>query len=191
MELIEGESLADRLAQGPLPLDQALQLGIEIADALEQGPSPGHRASRSEARERDADETRREAARLRPRAASTRRRRRRRSSLLPTQQHSLTQAGTVLGTFQYMSPEQLEGSEADARTDIFAFGALLYEMVTGRKAFEGKSQASLISSIMAGTPPPITSLQPMTPPALERVIKTCLTRIPTIAGRRRRISRPS
>ena len=84
----------------------------------------------------------------------------------------------MLGTFQYMSPEQLEGRDADARTDIFAFGALLYEAVTGRKAFESKSQASLISAIMAGTPPPISATQPLTPPALDRVIQKCLAKDP-------------
>ena len=90
----------------------------------------------------------------------------------------LTQEGTILGTFQYMAPEQLEGREADARTDIFAFGAVLYEMATGRKAFSGTSQASLISAIMKEEPAPIATLQPMTPPALERVVRTCLAKDP-------------
>jgi serine/threonine protein kinase len=90
----------------------------------------------------------------------------------------LTKAGTILGTVQYMAPEQLEGKDADARTDLFAFGAVLYEMVTGRKAFEGNSQASLISAIMSAEPPALATLQPMTPPALERVVKTCLTKDP-------------
>jgi dipeptidyl aminopeptidase/acylaminoacyl peptidase len=99
---------------------------------------------------------------------------------LPTMaspQH-LTQQGTILGTFQYMAPEQLEGGEADARSDIFAFGAVLYEMATGRKAFDGKSQASLIGSILRDTPPPASSLAPMTPPALDRVVATCLAKDP-------------
>jgi serine/threonine protein kinase len=91
---------------------------------------------------------------------------------------AMTNPGTILGTFQYMAPEQLEAKEADARTDLFAFGAVLYEMVTGRKAFEGKSQASLISAIMSSQPPPITELQPMTPPALESVVRTCLAKDP-------------
>src|SRR5262249_29134770 len=90
----------------------------------------------------------------------------------------LTQEGTILGTFQYMAPEQLEGKEADARTDIFAFGAVLYEMATGKKAFSGTSQASLISAIMKEDPTPIAQLQPMTPPALGRVVKTCLAKDP-------------
>src|SRR5207253_11400147 len=86
----------------------------------------------------------------------------------------LTERGTVLGTFQYMAPEQLEGGEADARSDTFAFGAVLYETATGRKAFDGKSQASVIGSILKENPPPVSTLAPMTPPALDRVIATCL-----------------
>ena len=99
---------------------------------------------------------------------------------LPTmaQPTPLTQKGTILGTFQYMAPEQLEGGEADARSDIFAFGAVLYEMATGRKAFEGKSQASLIGSILKDQPPAVSSLAPMTPPALDRVVATCLAKDP-------------
>src|SRR5262249_33294170 len=96
---------------------------------------------------------------------------------LPTKQ-ALTQEGTILGTFQYMAPEQLEGKDADARTDIFALGAVLYEMATGRKAFTGASQASLISSIMTAEPPSISSAQPMSPPALDRVVRTCLAKDP-------------
>ena len=97
---------------------------------------------------------------------------------LPTQNGSLTGAGTILGTFQYMAPEQLEGKDADARTDIFAFGAVVYEMATGRKAFEGESQASLIGAIMTSNPPPISTLQPMTPPALDHIVKRCLDKDP-------------
>src|SRR5262249_5146787 len=91
---------------------------------------------------------------------------------------NLTEAGTILGTFQYMAPEQLEGKEADARTDIFALGAVLYEMATGKKAFAGASQASLIAAILERAPAPIPTVQPMTPPALDRVVKTCLAKDP-------------
>ena len=96
---------------------------------------------------------------------------------LPTQQ-GLTQEGTILGTFQYMAPEQLEGKEADARTDIFAFGAVLYEMATGRKAFSGASQASLISAIMKEDPKSISAVEPASPAALDRVVRTCLAKDP-------------
>ena len=88
----------------------------------------------------------------------------------------MTAKGAILGTLQYMSPEQLEGKEADARSDILAFGAMLYEMATGKKAFQGKTQASLIASILASQPPPMISLQPMTPVALDRAVKKCMAK---------------
>ena len=96
----------------------------------------------------------------------------------PTISSGLTATGTILGTVQYMAPEQLEGKETDARTDIFAYGAVVYEMVTGRKAFEGQSQASVIAAILEHEPPPISSLQRMAPPALDRAIKKCLAKDP-------------
>src|SRR5262249_46530933 len=91
---------------------------------------------------------------------------------------SLTAQGTILGTFQYMAPEQLEGLEADARTDIFAFGAVVYEMVTGRKAFEGKTSASLFGAILKDQPPPLSAVQPVTPAALDRTVRRCLAKEP-------------
>ena len=176
MELLDGESLAQRLIRGPLPLEQALRHAIEIADALSKAHRQGivHRdlkpanvmLTKQGAKLLDFGLARVGVA---AQASS--------ASFLPTQE-ALTQQGTLLGTFQYMAPEQLEGREADARTDIFAFGALLYEMVTGRKAFEGKSQASLVVSIMSGTPPPISAVQPMTPPSLDRVVRVCLAKDP-------------
>ena len=98
--------------------------------------------------------------------------------MLERQDQKLTEKGVVLGTFQYMAPEQLEGKEADARTDIFALGAVIYEMVTGKTAFSGNNRTSLITAILASEPLAMTSLQPLTPPALERVVKTCLAKDP-------------
>ena len=92
--------------------------------------------------------------------------------------NAITAQGTILGTLQYMAPEQVEGKEVDARTDIFAFGAVVYEMATGKKAFEGKSQASVMAKILEADPPSMSSLQPMTPPALDRVVKRCLAKEP-------------
>jgi serine/threonine-protein kinase len=179
MELLEGQSLADLLAKGPLPTEQVLRFGTEIADALDRAHRAGivHRdlkpgnvmvtksgvklldfglAKVAAAREADSDLT-----------------------SLPTRvaaSQPLTEKGTVMGTFQYMSPEQLEGKPADARTDIFSLGCVLYEMATGKKAFTGTSQASLISAILRDQPRPISELSPLAPPALERLIKTCLTK---------------
>jgi Tol biopolymer transport system component/predicted Ser/Thr protein kinase len=177
MELLEGETLSQRLAKGPLPLEQALRYGIEIADALDKAHRQGivHRdlkpanvmLTRSGVKLLDFGLAKAVAS---PSEKSS-------LTSLPTQQ-GLTQEGTILGTFQYMAPEQLEGKEADARTDIFAFGASLYEMATGRKAFSGTSQASLISSIMTAHPPSISAAQPMSPPALDRVVRGCLTKDP-------------
>ncbi len=179
MEYTEGQTLADRLARGPLPLDQTLRCGVEIADALDRAHRQGivHRdlkpanvmLTRSGVKLLDFGLAK--AMETSPVSGLT---------ALPTAVGSpaLTEEGTILGTFQYMAPEQLEGREADARTDIFAFGAVLYEMAAGRKAFAATSQASLISAIMSSDPPPLASLQPMTPPALDRVVRTCLAKNP-------------
>src|SRR5665213_2692064 len=94
------------------------------------------------------------------------------AAAMTTMAGPLTAAGSIVGTFQYMAPEQIEGEPADTRADLFAFGAVLYEMLTGRKAFEGKSQAGLLSAILKDDPAPVTVLQPMTPPALGRIIRT-------------------
>ncbi|HEY6050449.1 MAG TPA: protein kinase, partial [Thermoanaerobaculia bacterium] len=100
------------------------------------------------------------------------------ATAIPTELAPLTEAGTILGTFQYMAPEQLEGKEADPRTDIFALGALLYEMATGKKAFSGTSQPSLISSIMTSEPPAISTIEPRTPPLFEHIVQRCLAKGP-------------
>src|SRR5262249_11809105 len=99
-------------------------------------------------------------------------------SVLPTEPAPMTAAGAILGTFQYMAPEQVEGKEADARSDLFALGAVIYEMATGKKAFEGGSQASLIAARLDREPPPMSSLQPLTPKLLERVVRQCLAKAP-------------
>jgi Tol biopolymer transport system component len=178
MELLEGETLADRLQKGPLPLEQVVRWGAQIADALERAHRQGvvHRdlkpgnvvLTRTGAKLLDFGLARSSGAAA---AASG-------STETATEVRPLTTAGTVLGTFQYMAPEQLEGAEADARADIFALGAVLYEMATGRPAFEGKNRASLIAAILSSEPPPISQVATMTPPALDRVVRTCLAKDP-------------
>jgi serine/threonine protein kinase/Tol biopolymer transport system component len=182
MEYLEGETLADRLGKGSVPVEQSLKIGIEIADALDSAHKSGivHRdlkpgnvmLTRSGVKLLDFGLAKLHAPVAGAVSAVT---------SLPTalqESQPLTTRGTILGTFQYMSPEQLEGGEADARSDLFAFGCVLYEMLTGQKAFTGKSQASLIGSIMNTDPPPVSSLQPMIPPALDRVVKGCLAKEP-------------
>ncbi len=178
MEYLEGETLAHRLEKGPLPPEQVLRYGIETADALDKAHRQGitHRdlkpsnimLTKSGAKVLDFGL----AKAVAPRTAASG------TSGSTTLSSPLTMEGTILGTCQYMAPEQLEGKEADARSDIFAFGAVLYEMATGRKAFEGKTQASLIAAIMERDPAPLSTLQPLAPPALNRLIKTCLGKDP-------------
>ncbi|MDQ5871099.1 MAG: serine/threonine-protein kinase [Acidobacteriota bacterium] len=178
MEYLEGETLADRLARGPLPIEQVLRWGCEIADALDKAHRSGivHRdlkpgnvmLTKSGVKLLDFGLARV----LAPASAATQ------LTALPTQALALTQEGTLLGTLQYMAPEQLEAKEADARTDIFALGALLYEMATGTKAFAGASQASLIGSILRDEPRPISDVVPLTPAALDRIVRTCLAKDP-------------
>ena len=167
MEFLEGETLADRLAKGALPMEQALKIGIETAGALDAAHKSGivHRDLKpgnimlTKSGVKLLDFGLAKLATPDKQAVSQ-------ATSMPTalqQSQPLTSRGTILGTFQYMAPEQLEGGEADARSDIFAFGCVLYEMLTGQKAFTGKSQASLISSIMGSDPPPISSIQPMIP----------------------------
>jgi Tol biopolymer transport system component len=178
MEYLEGETLAARLEKGPLPLEQVLKFGMEIADALDKAHRQGiiHRdlkpgnimLTKSGAKLLDfglAKAATPVASGMTLTAAVTR-------------TTPVTQQGTIVGTFQYMSPEQVEGKEVDARSDIFSFGAALYEMLTGRRAFPGKSQLSVASAILEKDPEPISTLRPLTPPALERAVKRCLEKDP-------------
>jgi serine/threonine protein kinase len=177
MEFLEGHTLAHRLRGNGLPLDEALRIAIQLADALDKAHRQNivHRAlkpanivlTKSGAKIVDFGLAKLVADGRGPIGATG----------LPT--HTpMTAEGTILGTLQYMAPEQLEGKEADPRADIFAFGAIVYEMVTGRRSFDGQSQASLIAAILDRDPPAMSTLQPMTPSSLERVIRKCLAKDP-------------
>jgi serine/threonine protein kinase len=177
MEYLEGETLQARLGKGPLPVGEVLRYGVQIAEALAQAHWQG--VSHRDLKPGNIILTKKGAklldfglAKLREPVTNAD------GATLTAVPNELTKEGTILGTFQYMSPEQLEGKEADSRSDIFAFGAVLYEMATGRKAFEGKSQASLIGAIMSSEPPPVSSLQRMSPPLLDHVVKKCLAKDP-------------
>jgi eukaryotic-like serine/threonine-protein kinase len=180
MELLEGETLAARLTRGALPPEQTLRFGQEIADALDKAHRQGivHRdlkpgnvmLTKSGVKLLDFGLAKLRMAESKSVAS--------RLSALPTEGAQLTAEGTILGTLQYMAPEQVEGKEADARTDIFALGTVLYEMATGRMAFSGRSQASLIAAILDHEPEPVSVIQPMSPPALDRVVKKCLAKDP-------------
>jgi Tol biopolymer transport system component/tRNA A-37 threonylcarbamoyl transferase component Bud32 len=178
MQYLDGQTLADRLKKGALPITDALTTAIQIAEALDKAHRSGitHRdlkpgnimLTKAGAKLLDFGLAKTRASVVGETGLS----------MLPTTPPSLTSQGAILGTFQYMAPEQLEGQEADARTDIFAFGAVVYEMLTGRKAFEGKSHASLISAIMSSDPPPFSTLQPLAPPGLDQVVNRCLAKKP-------------
>jgi serine/threonine-protein kinase len=188
MEHLAGESLAERLKRGPVPLAQALDVAAQIAEALDAAHKHGivHRdlkpgnvmlttggAGRSgvmSAKLLDFGLAKLTGHGERPALVC--------GATAPTMTAPVTARGTILGTLPYMAPEQLEGKEADARTDLWALGAILYEMVTGRRAFEGDSQVSLIGNIMNAEPAGLATLQPLTPPALERVVKKCLAKRP-------------
>jgi Tol biopolymer transport system component len=185
MELVEGETLAARLARGALPVAELLKLGGQIADALDRAHRAGvvHRdlkpgnvmLAKSGAKLMDFGLAR--ATGLTGPAVGS-------GATVaamtqsPTIAQALTAEGTIVGTFQYLSPEQLEGREADARSDLWALGCVLYEMASGRRAFEGRSQASLIASIMHTQPPPVSQVAPLSPPALERLVAACLAKDP-------------
>jgi serine/threonine protein kinase len=191
MEHVDGEPLDVRLQKGPLPLKQSLECAMQICDALEKAHRAGiiHRdlkpsniiLTAAGAKLLDfglakpvlgfaAPAT--DKANLTPSTPTMN------ISMLTAAPAALTQQGTVVGTFQYMAPEILQGRDATARSDIFSFGCVLYEMITGRRAFEGKSQLSVMTAILEKDPEPLAQLQPATPPALDYVVQTCLEKNP-------------
>jgi eukaryotic-like serine/threonine-protein kinase len=177
MECVEGETLAKRLEKGPLPQEQGLRVAAQIAEALDKAHRSGiaHRdlkpgnimLTATGAKLLDFGLAK-ELAPLANLATLT--------TALPTS--PVTQQGTIVGTFQYMSPEQVEGKEVDGRSDIFSLGAVLYEMLTGKRAFEGKTQLSVASAILEREPEPLSDAKPTTPPALEHAIRRCLAKDP-------------
>jgi len=182
MEFLEGETLADRLRKGPLPLPQFFKIGIEICEGLETAHRNGvvHRdlkpsnimLTKGGAKLMDFG-----LAKPAVHVATSV------SGLsvtvsTPAASPPLTAQGTVLGTFQYMSPEQAEGREADARSDTFSLGTVFYEMLTGKRAFEGKTAASVMAAVLERDPAPVSSMQPAIPAALDRTVKTCLAKDP-------------
>jgi serine/threonine protein kinase len=175
MECVEGEALSKRLEKGPLPFDQTLRFGAQIAEALDRAHRSGivHRdlkpgnimLTASGAKLLDFGLAK-QSTPLADLATMT--------AVSPTS--PVTQQGTIVGTFQYMSPEQVEGKEVDGRSDIFSLGAVLYEMLTGKRAFEGKTQLSVASAILEREPESLTTIKPFTPPALEHAIQRCLAK---------------
>ena len=176
MECLEGETLADRLNRGPLSVEEVLRYGAQVADALDKAHQQGviHRDLKpgnimlTKAGAKVLDFGLAKQAQATSASASV--------LTAMTAGKPLTVEGTIVGTYQYMAPEQIEGSEADTRSDIFALGCVLYEMATGKRAFAGKTQASVIASILATEPAPLSRAAPMTPPALERLVRSCMAK---------------
>ena len=181
MQYLDGETLAARLGRGPLPLDEALRYAVDIAAALD-------RAHRAGVLHRDIKPGNVMLARTAGRDTAAKLLDFGLAKTLETGTLGVTEAveqtatspltgrGTIVGTMLYMSPEQLEGRDLDGRSDIFSFGAVLYEMITRRRAFEGGSQASVIGAILERDPPPMASAVPLTPPALDRAVRKCLAK---------------
>jgi Tol biopolymer transport system component len=177
MECVEGETLAKRLEKGALALEQALKYGAQVADALDKAHRAGivHRdlkpgnimLTATGAKLLDFGLAKPVAGLLSGATLTG-----------AAQATPVTQEGTIVGTFQYMSPEQVEGKELDGRSDIFSLGAVLYEMVTGKRAFDGKSQLSVASAILEKEPAPVSTTKPLTPATLEHAIRRCLAKDP-------------
>src|SRR5579859_3622308 len=177
MEFVEGETLAKRLEKGPLPLEQVLKYGAQIADALDKAHRSGvvHRDLKpgnimltpAGAKLLDFGL----AKPVSPLVTGV-------TLTAAAKTSPVTEQGMIVGTFQYMSPEQVEGKEVDGRSDIFSLGAVLYEMLTGQRAFPGKSQLSVASAILEKEPAPINTIRPMTPATMEHAIRRCLAKDP-------------
>jgi eukaryotic-like serine/threonine-protein kinase len=188
MEFLEGETLSERLHKGSLPLSEILKIGIAIADALAVAHRQGivHRdlkpgnimLTKDGAKLMDFGLAKSAAAGAPAGSSSAPLLSAAKTMSQASPVSPLTTAGTMIGTIQYMSPEQIEGKEADARSDLFALGAVLYEMVTGARPFGGKSQISLASAILEKDPDPISASHPLTPPAFERIVTACLAKNP-------------
>lgn len=174
-------TLGDRLMKGPLPPEQVLKYGIDICEGLEKAHKSWvvHRdlkpsnvmLTKSGVKLMDFGLAKATPAQVPPVSSLTM------TMSGPSANLPLTAQGMVVGTFQYMSPEQVEGHEADARSDIFfSLGAVLYEMGSGRRAFTGRSQPSIVAAILASEPQPISAVQPMSPPALDRMVRTCMAK---------------
>jgi Tol biopolymer transport system component len=186
MEFLEGETLGERLRKGALPFSEILRIGITVAQALAAAHRQGivHRdlkpgnimLTKGGAKLMDFGLAKAAAAGFDGAASNAPLLSAARTMSEASPVSPLTTAGAIVGTIQYMSPEQVEGKEVDGRSDIFSFGAVLYEMVTGKRPFEGKSQLSVASAILEKEPDPITTLKPMTSPALDRTIRKCLAK---------------
>jgi eukaryotic-like serine/threonine-protein kinase len=182
MEYLEGETLAERLRKGPLPLAQVLKYGIEICDGLQTAHRSGivHRdlkpanimLTKSGAKLMDFGLAKTAAVKVDSSSSLTV------TMSTPAESHPLTAQGTVVGTFQYMAPEQVEGKDADARSDIFSLGAVVYEMATGRRAFGGKTAASAMAAVLERQPVSVSSLQPSVPMTLDHLVQGCLEKDP-------------
>jgi serine/threonine protein kinase len=188
MEYLEGETLAQRLCKGALALPDLLKIGIDILDGLEQAHRAGivHRdlkpgnvmLTKAGAKLLDFGLAKPRVSGTSAGAASTPLFSAVMTVSSPSAQSPLTSSGRLVGTVQYMAPEQFEGKEADARSDIFAFGAMLYEMATGQRPFAGKTQIKVVSAILEDEPQPVSQLHPGLPPMIDHVVRTCLQKIP-------------